>query len=272
MDNKKLFEGLLKADGIDPAGATESERMTFAKMLNEQSKPKPSKPTHRPSIWRIIMKSRITKFAAAAAVIILIAVLSLTVLDKSVTPAYALEQTVEAMRSIRSIHAFITDWDDSQGEVWVQINPETGQEEYYYADQGNLLIVATPHATYYYHKDENLVRIRKEYVPASEISFSRIFEDLPVWVEKYNGRYEFYHEFDEGLKKEIIVIHVEVPVFEKEFYIRIDPQTKLPINIETVKAKPGQGVKCVDNIQYNVSISEGLFEFGIPEGAKVIYE
>ena len=45
-------------------------------------------------IWRIIMKSRIVKLAAAA-VIILIAVLAFTLLDKSVTPAYAIEQTIE---------------------------------------------------------------------------------------------------------------------------------------------------------------------------------
>ncbi len=69
-NNKKFLEGLLKADGIDPAGATKAERIAFAKMLNEQSKPKQSKPAYQPDIWRIIMKSRITKFAAAAAIII----------------------------------------------------------------------------------------------------------------------------------------------------------------------------------------------------------
>ncbi|MHC4395321.1 MAG: hypothetical protein ACYS1A_06660 [Planctomycetota bacterium] len=69
-NNRKLFEGLLKADGIDPAGATESERIAFEKMLNEQSKSKQSKPGSQPDIWRIIMKSRITKFAAVAVIII----------------------------------------------------------------------------------------------------------------------------------------------------------------------------------------------------------
>jgi len=64
MDNsKKLSEELLKADGIDPAGATESERAAFIKMLNEHSKPGP-----RPEIWRIIMKSQITKLAAAVVI------------------------------------------------------------------------------------------------------------------------------------------------------------------------------------------------------------
>ncbi len=72
MDNyKKLSEGLLKADGIDPTGATESERMAFGIMLDEQSNLGQSKPsTPWPDIWRIIMKNPVTKIAAAAVIII----------------------------------------------------------------------------------------------------------------------------------------------------------------------------------------------------------
>ncbi|MHC4215708.1 MAG: hypothetical protein ACYSWP_20355, partial [Planctomycetota bacterium] len=66
-NNKKLSEGLLRADGIDPAGATESERIAFGRMLDEQSKLRQSKPSIAwPDIWRIIMKHKLTKLAAAA--------------------------------------------------------------------------------------------------------------------------------------------------------------------------------------------------------------
>jgi len=37
-DNKKLFEGLLKADGIDPAGISEAERTAFRQMLESEQK------------------------------------------------------------------------------------------------------------------------------------------------------------------------------------------------------------------------------------------
>ncbi len=37
-NNKKLLEGLLKADGIDPANITESERMVFRQMLEREKK------------------------------------------------------------------------------------------------------------------------------------------------------------------------------------------------------------------------------------------
>jgi len=221
------------------------------------------------------MKNRITKFATAAAVI-LIAALSITLLDKSVTSAYAIEQTLEAMRSINSIHAYCTDWDDSQGQTWVQIDPETGKEEYYYADQGNLLIVGTPQATYYYYKDENLVRIRNEYVPASEVRFSRFFEDLVEWVQQYHGELSFHCQFDKELQREVIMVHGSIPtqedIEEKEFIFRVDSQTKLPINYEAIKTRPGEGVKSINHLEYNVTIPEGIFEFEIPDGAKVIYD
>ncbi|MHC4131102.1 MAG: hypothetical protein ACYSSP_07920 [Planctomycetota bacterium] len=69
-NNKKLFEELLKADSINPDGATESERLAFGKMLDTQLKSKKSEPAQQPDIWRIIMKSKITKLTAAAVIII----------------------------------------------------------------------------------------------------------------------------------------------------------------------------------------------------------
>ena len=227
------------------------------------------------SIWRIIMNSKITKLATVA-VVILAVVVGVTLIDRSATPAYAIEQTIQAMRSISSVHAYCTDWDGSKGESWMQINPETGQEEYHYSDQGNLLIVATPQKTYYYYKDKDLVRIRNEYVPAAEVRVSQLFEDLADFIQKYNGKLDFQSEFDPDLQNEVIRIHGYIPAQgdfgEKEFIISVDPKTKLPINIETIKAAPGQGVKSVDRIEYNVSIPQGLFDFEIPEGAEVVYE
>jgi len=57
----------------------------------------------QPNIGRTIMKSRIAKFAAAAVILIAVAI-SVTILDKSVTPAYAIEQTIEANRGLWFIH------------------------------------------------------------------------------------------------------------------------------------------------------------------------
>jgi outer membrane lipoprotein-sorting protein len=109
-NNRELFEGLLKADGIDPAGATESERAAFGKMLDEQSKLRQSRPsTARRYIWRVIMRSRITKLAAAA-VIIIAAVLTMNIFHKPIhvistaSATELLTQAAKAVEDVRSIH------------------------------------------------------------------------------------------------------------------------------------------------------------------------
>jgi len=57
----------------------------------------------RPNIRRIIMKSPITKLAAAAVIIVGV-LLSVTFWDKTTPTAYALGQTVEASHSVRYLH------------------------------------------------------------------------------------------------------------------------------------------------------------------------
>jgi hypothetical protein len=95
--NKQFFEELLKADGIDPAGPTQSERMAFRKMLDGQVKQKPSRPeTTRPSIWRTLMNNRITKFSAAAVILITAAFLLSQFAFPAVTFAKVIKPIFEA--------------------------------------------------------------------------------------------------------------------------------------------------------------------------------
>lgn len=274
-DYEKQFEDFVSQINFDDKADPDHKDRLEKDLLNVLAKESQHKLTHL-NIWRTIMKTKLTKLAAAAVIIIAVTLSLTTIIDKSATPAYAIEQTIEAMRSIDSIHAYCTDWDNSQGEIWVQINPETGQEEYYYADQNNLLIVGTPQATYYYYKDKNLVRIRDEYVPASEVRISHFFEDLVKWIQQYHGELSFYSQFDEDLQQEVIMVHGSIPtqgdIGAKEFTFRVDPETKLPIDMDATKCGAGQGVKSIDHLEYNVPIPEGIFEFEIPDGAKVIYE
>ena len=101
-NNSKLSEGLLKADGIDPAGATESERIAFGKMLDEQSKPGKSKPGIAwPDILRIIMKSKSTKYAAAA-VIMIAAILALNIFPGPGITSVALADVAKEIEQIQN--------------------------------------------------------------------------------------------------------------------------------------------------------------------------
>jgi len=58
---------------------------------------------YHPIIWRTIMKNPITKLTATA-VIIITAVFLMTFFEKAAAPAYALEQTIEANHTIKTVH------------------------------------------------------------------------------------------------------------------------------------------------------------------------
>lgn len=279
VDNKWLDEALTNAIG---SGEKEpdfekwkQQHPEAVEILTSRASQGSSTPARPLNTGRTIMKSPIIKLAAAAVIVVAVT-LSVSLWDKSVTSAYALGQTIEAMRSIRSIHAYCTDWDGCQGEVWVQIDPETGSEEYCRGDIGNLLIVGTPEVTYYYYKDKNLVRIHNGYVPASQVRFSRLFEDLFIWLKQYDGKLSISSKYDEDLKREVIILHVTVPsqadFGEMEFIVVVDIETRLPLNVRKLKGEHNKGVRSVDRVEYNMTIPEGMFEFQIPEGSKVIYE
>ncbi len=224
----------------------------------------------QPNIWRLIMNSKITKLAAAA-VIILIAVFGVTVLDKSVTPAYAIEQTIEAMKSVVTVHFFARDWQNRELETWIKVNPETGGNDCHYVNEHERgqISISTPEITYFYHPMENKVRIVEGMSIRSDIRFGRFIEDvLDKLIEPKQGEIQIYKEHDPNTGKDIIILWAKSSQDELEAFI--DPETKLPIRINFTKANPGQIIKNVDEIYYNEPLPEGLFEFEIPEGTQVI--
>ncbi|UCD27847.1 MAG: hypothetical protein JSV03_12175, partial [Planctomycetota bacterium] len=76
---------------------------------------------------RITMIKRYTKVGTAlAATIAIIVGLSILVFNQSVTPAYALEQTLEANKGIKYLHIRIDPAGNGVGEAWAQID-ENGE-------------------------------------------------------------------------------------------------------------------------------------------------
>ena len=76
------------------------------------------------------MNSKITKYATAA-VIIAAVLLSITFLDKTVTPAYAIEQTIEAFKNVRFLHLVrYTESKEIEDERWIEIGGNGRQIKY----------------------------------------------------------------------------------------------------------------------------------------------
>jgi len=88
--------------GIDTNAQT--DQAVLSELLDAQKKSmKEQSAFTLPKIRRTIMKSPITKLAAAA-VIIITAVFLITFFEKAAAPAYALDQTIEANHAIKTVH------------------------------------------------------------------------------------------------------------------------------------------------------------------------
>ena len=227
-----------------------------------------NKPVH-PVLWRIIMKSKITKFGGVAMIIGLI-VIGVTFMDKTSTPAYAIGQTIEAMRKITTVHCYINLFQGQRMEVWSRINPQTGENEYFHMSMPGMIMVSTPEETYRYNQAQNVViHLKGDGHVVSDIRFGRFIEDMTEIAHSNNGKIEFEESFLEGKPVILVVMENDQAALESI----VDPVTKLPISM-TFKPKgelqSGQLGQSIEDFTFNEPLPEGIFDFVIPQGAKVI--
>ncbi|UCF43517.1 MAG: tetratricopeptide repeat protein [Planctomycetota bacterium] len=204
--------------------------------------------SHRQSrgelIARRITMNRFTKLAAAAVIIIAVA-LSITLFDRSVTPTYAIEQTVEAFKNVRFLHLVRRDEiGQVEDERWIEIGAHGRQVRYRQDTPPNFLAVEDGETTAVYHKDENTV---------------------VLWSNK-DKQYQWIADlgaFLENLRQEGKIVETGAdyhgqtahkvlwPMMNAECYV--DPRTKLPIAIGTTELSYEQP-------------AQGTFEIDVPAG------
>ena len=109
------------------------------------------------NVWRIIMQSPITKLATAA-LIVIAAVLIITILDKSTTPAYAIEQTIDALKNVRFVHLVQR---NQSGEIaderWIELDSGGRQIRYRQDTPPDFLDIEDGETVAMYRKDKNTV-------------------------------------------------------------------------------------------------------------------
>jgi len=211
------------------------------------------------NIWRIIMKSRITKLATAA-VIIIIAVLSITFLDKTVTPAWA-----DIVKPILNARTVIMD---------ILIGPEGRQAVIHDEVMGSRIRRRVSNVN---HSDMIIDLEKMKMLVLSHAGKSAIYVGLDGLGEMQNYlellqnivvRMQDKEEFqvqDQGLR-EIDGHDYIVFVAESEnetITIWVDPQTALPVRIE----QKTPNMKFVwNNLQFDVALDESQFSTEVPEG------
>jgi hypothetical protein len=231
------------------------------------------------NVWRTIMKSPITKLTAAA-VIIITAVLLMTFFEKAAAPAYALEQTIEANHTIKTVH--LRKFEKGQSiennefsDYWVK-----------YDNAGKLLNLRCNE----HHKDGVKFTvwnegIEKTWIPQDNVvivkrlnNMAKESEDLPKLTLQWL--------YDQAKEKEEIELKIDEPVDSDFIYVKttnsldnmlvelvIDRKTKFIKKLLRYPLREhGDELDLqVEFFSYNQPISPSTFELkGIPDNAKVI--
>jgi tetratricopeptide (TPR) repeat protein len=211
---------------------------------------------HEPFIGRTIMRSPIIKLTSVAAVLA-VAVLSIVFWSRSGSPAYALEQTVEALQNVRFLHVVAR---DETGQVsderWIEIGMN-GRQVRYRQQNPLTLLAQSPGTPSMVIEDAESVAVYREDKKAV-ILYGK--DNQYQWIGPLGEFFENLRQKGKILKENDTyqgrpAHKVWWPAVSAECYV--DPQTKLPLTIGTAMLSYEQP-------------PAGTFDIVIPDGYAVL--
>jgi len=267
--------GRLTANGKTLA-RTDLENRVLDRILQEQnSRSRRANTIGRQfELWRIIMKSRITKLAAAAAIVV-IAGLLITFLGTS-KPAYALAQTIEASHSVRYLHMvnYVTSQDEPI-EFWVEFdsggqlkNMRFHKPAWMEPSDGATVIVWKDNKMQLWIKKKNfLVTLKDEEVAAEALEQAEQL-DPKFAVERLQREHELGNaevdiEVPEDKAEPIVVTATSLKddgSFPQRIILFVDQATKLVNSVELYKLKDGE---------YHKEVTLEYYDYNQPIDAKI---
>lgn len=257
MKPKKKVERAIRTRLRFTAGPMLRDRL-LTDVMNAREEFKETRPAlHEAGIRRRIMRSPITKLASLAAVIAL-AALGVLLWTGSGTPAYAIEQTVEALQNVQFLH--IIGHDDAgqiNDERWIEIGDDGYQVRYRQQNPPSVLeshpgapsmVIEDGESTAVYRSEKKAVilydRNERQYQWVGQLgkAFENLRQEGKILQEnaEYQGRPA--HK-------------VWWPYMHAECYV--DPTTKLPMSIGNTELSYEQP-------------PVGIFEITIPDGYAVL--
>jgi hypothetical protein len=208
-NTNKLIEKLIKNWNLELSTNKEADDAVHKEVLTAHRETIQTQSAPQPNIWRIIMKSRITKLAAAAAIIIIVA-LGISLLQNSATTAYAIEQTIEAGQDVRYLHFYYDSGDSNiaDKEAWLEYD-DSGQIKNirvnWHSHRGNDRVVVWKEGrtqfwrkkkkTLLFYEDEiytkKMVRFAKQYDPTRTVENMYDLErrgDVEIEIQEFDDK------------------------------------------------------------------------------------
>jgi hypothetical protein len=224
------------------------------------------------SFWRKIMQKKIIPFAAAALVVFAVG-MTLYFVSRTASEAYALQQTVDAMKKAEVVHILGRDWQERKIELWIKMNLKTSKIDSCRIEETEkgIITVCTPEKTYIYDKKTNKVEIPIGSGVYSDFFLLSFFEYMEQMTRQLNGKMTTEYKYDSELIREVIVVDVKSDMVNIRYVV--DRETKLPLRVTVLKGTKSDHFSLMKNaelITYGEVHPANIFEFQIPAGAQVI--
>jgi len=256
-DNDKYVEEFVKDIPFDSPDSEHRDELK-KNLLNAFPKHRLQSTVRTVRIWRNIMKSRTPKLAAAAVILIAVAI-SVTILDKSVTPAYAIEQTIEANRGLWFIHLKCEPSTHGHvDEIWAQfddnrqltnlrmnfLNTEDGPKDVVWHEGKAEIWFKAKKGIAVVREKDILARLKMSY---KSFDPKRIVEELYQAQDSENVQIMIQESSAEGEPITITMTKEGSPDVRTVF--KVDPETKLLQQSESYKLEDGE-YKFLGRIRY----------------------
>jgi hypothetical protein len=283
---KRLTDIEKLIDKIDIVPGAEMDKRTLGDALTAHHESrKQQRPEVQPRIWRITMKSRITRLAAAA-VIVIVAVIIINQFGGSIngtSSAFAaMERSMERMKTMHQV--YWTDYGEGQkhrSETWYDFTSRTVIAKY--SRDGKVFKISSLN----YDTMKNMV-----YVPESnavEIVYRcdvnpRAYPDSAVEVvDDYLKRFEFRggevsHQRGVYDGEDVDVFEVTTEGNERRNRERVklvvNRETHLPIVCETRAVTPEGALALEQELSFDflTDMPKDVYEVGVPRSSKVIVD
>ena len=260
------------------AGPLLHRRLLTRVLAAQQTSPKTNRALSEPSIRRFTMRNPIAKPLIAAVIIIVAAVLSLSLWDRSGSTAYAFEQTVAAMQGKRSFHIQTYFQQRRHDEFWAEFD-----------DDGNLLRFrqhegGRPADTLITIWDDNIMN--RYYPPPAGIYLrTRVDnsggglegleeidpETLVQEIQSLVGQGKAVMEIqDPSLYADLMTIHVtRIDGRPLKRVLIVNPDTKFVVRVDDYWGREGEQIfhHGMEVLEYNKTIDPRLFLPAFPEDA-----
>jgi len=300
-DNQKYIEEFVKNIPFDAPDSKHRDKLKM-ELLNVFPKHRLQSTVHTVNVWRIIMRSRKSKLAAAAVIIVAV-LLSINIWDKTIPTASAtevLQNAIDAISDLWSVHMkcrmrtlprdnfsnIKLDYDFVDIEMWKRTN-ENGLVQWRVEKSGRVILMDGQSTIMLIRPNTGVQEEKPLPLGCFDSWFGRLLNvkdvlDDELEKEKNNPDRAVTFSFEEieGTEKIILEVEITTDVPEDDYLrnqfiqdsdhvkvYRFNSQTELLESLQVYVHTADEDVLIfeVTDIEYNTEIDDSVFELELPE-------